>query len=93
MTIRIGDPVYTSNPPVNGVYVVRFWFSAKEEYAYWADQWSVGCANPVEAENVLNEQGEIRVNLVARMRRVKYWRSYFNDGSALVEALKKAMGE
>jgi hypothetical protein len=92
MTIQIGDPVYTSNPPVNGVYVVRYWFSMKEEYAYWAGQWSVAAADPVEASKFVDAQGEIKFNLVSRKRKVKYWRTYSNDGGALVEALKKAMG-
>lgn len=85
-------PEQTGKPPRAGVYVVRFWLSRRETFAYcdgkrWSrpqpDGWTAGTM----AHRVI--EGRLPLSQRARLP-VSYWRTYSSDGRELVDAWRGA---
>jgi hypothetical protein len=90
--IHVG-PQQTGTPPLPGVYVVRYAFRPSEHYA-WHDgrSWSIGYRSAYEAQADNRTGGRLKMGRRSWIP-VTYWRTYENDGQAVVDALRRVGGD
>jgi len=93
MTIQVG-PMQTGTPPAAGVYVAAFSDDQQTEVLSYFDgrSWGHGAHNMIAAMQGLRI-GE-RLPLFRRhwWTRCVYWRTYSNNGAALVDAWRDVRG-
>lgn len=91
MTIKVG-PHRIGTPPAPGIYAVTFERNPQHEVlSYWDGRsWGHGALNMIAAMQGLKIGDRLPLFKRYWRPRAMFWRTYENDGSALVDALKEA---